>query len=98
MGRISLRRQVYSLPISRDAAAWVRRGLCKSCGLARVSVFVAQSGTRMVDLFALLVGAIESLGETLERERVGRLRSLDGDALHHGALAGPQGIDQPRFF
>ena len=64
----------------------------------RLSVFFAPSGTELPSLFALLVGAIESLGETLERERIGRLHPLDGDALHHGALAGPQGIDQPRFF
>src|ERR1700730_9965806 len=98
MGHVSLRRQVYGLPVSRDAAAWASRGCANRTVGLRVSVFSAQSETRMLDLFALLVGAIEGLGKALERERVGRLRSLDGNALHHGALAGPQGIDQPRFF
>src|SRR4029079_13756325 len=79
----------------KEANAWCLRELA-------IERLVATRRTErrkgMPWLFAFLVGAIESLGEPLERERVGRLRSLGGDPLHDGVLAGAQSLDQPRLF
>ena len=56
----------------------------------------ARRADRGAALLAVLVGAVEGLGETFQRERVGRLRALGGNALDHGVLARPHGLDYMR--
>src|SRR5580704_17142560 len=49
-------------------------------------------------LFAFLGGAVEGLRYAFERKGIGRLRTFGGNALDHGTIAAPHGIDHFGLF
>src|SRR5689334_25370617 len=60
---------------------------------ALLTASARRAGTTRRPLFTFLSGTVEGLRHAFERKGIDRLRAFGGNALDHGIIAAPHGID-----